>query len=164
VIYGAAASAGQAIGAASMPAGPVLVAASGMFLAAWYGWRRTRSVAFRGRQISKPLARARRTGPFAYGIVLGTGILTIVSTPAVWLGLGCCLAIGSALWGAVYGVSFGTGRALALLHDARWSRTAAPGAVPMLVVGRRLNPQSHFWLFGAAGGLALTGLALAAYA
>jgi hypothetical protein len=34
----------------------------------------------------------------------------------------------------------------------------------MLVVGRRLDPRSHFWLCGTAGGLALTGLVLAAYA
>ncbi|MGH3225653.1 MAG: amidohydrolase family protein, partial [Streptosporangiaceae bacterium] len=49
-------------GAAGIPADPALIAASGVFLAGWYGWRRTRSRAFRGRQISKPLARARRTG------------------------------------------------------------------------------------------------------
>jgi len=34
----------------------------------------------------------------------------------------------------------------------------------MLVLGRRLNPSSRFWLCGVADGLALTGLALAAYA
>jgi hypothetical protein len=90
------------------------------------------------------LARARRTGPFAYGIVLGTGILTIVSMPAVWLGLGCCLAIGSAPWGLPMAYRSAQAGQLVLLHDARRSRTAAPGAVPMLVVGRRLSPQSQF--------------------
>lgn len=52
------------------------------------------------------------------------------------------------------------GRALVLLHDARRARTAPPGAVPMLVLARRLNPGSR--LCGVAGGLALAGLAAAA--
>jgi len=98
------------------------------------------------------VARARRTGSFAYGIVLGTGILTIVSAPAVWLGLACCLAIGNAAWGAVYGVSFGTGRALVLhatlagparRHRAHARpRTQAQPEQPVLAVRGRRRPRA----------------------
>lgn len=161
--YGIAAWVGQVAGVAGPATGLLALAVSGIVLAGWYSWRRTRPVAFRGRQISKGLARARRTGPLMYGVVLGTGILTIVSTPAVWLGLACCLAVGRLGWGAVYGAAFGTGRALTLLHDTYRSRSAAPGALVMLVVGRRLDPRSHFWLGGIACGLMLTGLALVPY-
>ena len=46
----------------------------------------------------------------------------------------CRLAVGSAPRRAIYGASFGTGRALVLLHDTRRFREASPGAVPMFIV------------------------------
>lgn len=158
VTYGAVATAGDLLGTNGLPLGPALVVASGGLLAAWYGWRRTRLPMGDGRQISRRLARARYTGPLAYGAVLGTGVLTIVSTPAVWLGLACCLVIGNPAWGAAYGGFFGVGRALMLAYDARRSRGMAPGGVVVLVANRQLG-QNRFWLGGVAGGLMLMALA-----
>lgn len=91
-------------------------------------------------------------------------MLTIVSTPAVWLGLCCCLAAGAPLWGGLYGLSFGGGRALMLIHDSLRSRSVAgpPATVGLLVIGRQLDPRNRFWWIGTAGGLALLGLAAAA--
>jgi hypothetical protein len=161
VTYGAVALAGHLAGMGGLPLGPALVAASGAFLAAWYGWRRTRRPMAGGRQISKRLARARRVGPLAYGAVLGTGVLTIVSTPAVWLGLACCLAIGNPAWGAAYGATFGGGRALMLAYDTRRSRGMGAEGVAVLAATRQVGP-SRFWLGGVAGGLGLTALAATA--
>ena len=126
--------------------------------------KRKHPLAPAGRQISKRLARARGVGPLAYGMVLGTGVLTIISTPAVWLGLACCFAVGDPVWGAVYGVSFGVGRAAMLTHNTLKSRGISAAGVAMLVLGRQLDPRSKFWWCGVVGGLVLTGLAVTAVA
>jgi hypothetical protein len=165
--YAAMGWAGQAAGLPSLRIGEPLLLASAAFVAGWHGWwRRTRPKASSGRQISKRLARAHGTGAAAYGAVLGVGVLTIVSTPAVWLGLCCCLAAGAPAWGGLYGLSFGGGRALMLIHDSLRSRAVngPPAAVGLLVIGRQLDPRNRFWWIGTAGGLALLGLAAAAIA
>jgi len=132
-----------------------------VFLIGWYGWwRRARPRASGGRQISKRLARAHVFGPLAYGAVLGAGVLTIVSTPAVWLGLACCLLVGVPAWGSAYGVAFGAGRAFMLLLDARWSQGKPPVAVGFRIVAREADPRSRFWRFGVVSGLAVLCLAL----
>ena len=158
VTYGLIALIGHLLGMDALPLGPAFVAASGVLLAIWYGWRRARRPMGQGIQISKRLARARLVGPLAYGAVLGAGVLTIVSTPAVWLGAACCLATGSPAWGAAYGAFFGAGRALMLAYDSARSRGMPPDGVVMLVASRHLG-QSRFWVGGVAGGLALAGLA-----
>jgi hypothetical protein len=156
--YGLIALIGRRLGMDALRLGPAFVAASGVLLAIWYGWRRARRPMGRGVQISKRLARARLAGPLAYGAVLGAGVLTIVSTPAVWLGGACCLATGSPAWGTAYGAFFGTGRALMLARDSARSRGMPPDGVVMLVASRQLG-QNRFWMGAVAGGLTLAGLA-----
>jgi hypothetical protein len=159
--YAALGLAGQELRLNGLRVGPALLVASGAFLAIWHGWwKRIRPIAPTGRQISKTLARAPRARPFAYGAVLGAGMLTIVSTPAVWLGAGCSLLLGSFAWGGLYGLSFGMGRGLMLAHDAYRFRDRPPAAAGFLVLGRVVDPRSRFWVVGAAGGLTLAGLAV----
>jgi hypothetical protein len=142
--------------------GAGLLAGSGAIIMVRHGWWwRGRPVVASGRQISKRLARAPAIGPVAYGAVLGTGVLTIMSTPAVWLGLCCCVAIGGPGWGSAYGASFGIGRWLMLVLDARRSRGKPPAAAGLLALGRQIDPSSRFRLVGLLGGLAVLGAAAA---
>lgn len=157
--YGTAGAAGWALRLPDLSAGLPLIAASGLFLAAWHGGVLGRRGTAEGRQISKRLARARRIGPLAYGAVLGTGVLTIISTPAVWLGMLCCLAMGSPAWGAAYGLSFGAGRTTMLGYDTGRSRGLTPGGVTFLVLERQLGPARRYRWCAVAGGLVLLALA-----
>lgn len=80
----------------------------------------------------------------------------------MWLGLACCFAVGDPAWGAVYGASFGVGRAVMLAYDTFKTRGVSAAGVAMLVLGRQVDPRNRFWWCGVVGGLVLAGLAVAA--
>jgi hypothetical protein len=160
--YGAVGQVGHALGLWKLPIGLPLFIASGLLLGAWYYWQRKRPSASQGRQISKRLARASGIGPIAYGAVLGVGLLTIVSTPAVWLGLVCCLGVGRAASGVVYGMSFGAGRAFVLVHDSHQVGRGAPEQIVLHVLGRQLDPKSYFPWYGILAGVTMVSLAAVA--
>jgi hypothetical protein len=71
---------------------------------------------------------------FGFGIQLGAGVVTIVSTAAVYVTFAACWLAGGALPGLVIGAVFGAARAAALF-GAR--RVRDPGALQEL--GRRLR-------------------------
>lgn len=160
--YGAVGQVGHVLGLWKLPIGLPLFLASGLALGAWYYRKQQQPSASQGRQISKRLARASGIGPLAYGAVLGVGLLTIVSTPAVWLGLVCCLGLGRAASGVVYGMSFGAGRALVLVRDSRQVGRGAPEQIVLHVLRRQLDPKSSFPWYGMLAGVTMIGVAAVA--
>jgi hypothetical protein len=75
---------------------------------------RTRYLFKSGRQIRRSVAYAGIPGAFAYGTVMGIGLLTVTSSPLVVVGSIVCMldgaAFGSWWWGVVYGCGFAIGR------------------------------------------------------
>jgi hypothetical protein len=117
----------------------------------WHAFRGDQLLAWPRRQIRREVAHHPRYGMVVYGAVLGVGVLTLVTTPLVWIGAVGVVSSGSPLIGLTYGVGFGLGRAAVLgaqytLQRARSDRgsPALPhqtgvirvvGAVGMLVLG-----------------------------
>lgn len=78
-----------------------------------------------GRQANRELARS-KLGVIYFGVLLGFGLATQVSTPLFYAGTMAALAEGS-LWGALYGLGFGLGR-------------SAPALTGVLLAERGLRP------------------------
>lgn len=128
------------------------VFAGGLLLGlVWHAFRGDQLFAWPRRQIRRDMAHHPRYGMIVYGAVLGVGMLTLVTTPLVWVGTLGVVASGSPTVGAIYGLGFGLGRASVLgaqytLQRARPERgsPALPhqtgvvrvlGAVGIVVVG-----------------------------
>jgi hypothetical protein len=117
----------------------------------WHAFRGDQLFPWPRRQIRREMAHHPRYGMVVYGAVLGVGVLTLVTTPLVWVGALGVVTSGSPIVGAVYGLGFGLGRAAVLgtqytLQRARPERgsPALPhqtrvirvlGAVGLLVLG-----------------------------
>jgi hypothetical protein len=56
-------------------------------------------------------------GGLIFGSALGVGLITVISTPLVLVGAAFTTLLASPLLGAVYGLSFGLGRALQLVAE-----------------------------------------------
>jgi hypothetical protein len=83
--------------------------------ACWYAWPQSSWLKHPRHQLRRSLVLRDHVGAIAFGSVLGVGWLTASSTPFMWIGIPASLAAGSPVWGAVYGLSFGLGRASHLL-------------------------------------------------
>lgn len=126
--------------------------ASAILLLAWYLSQGRQPRASTGRQINRRLAQSGGMGAFAYGVVLGVGLLTVVATPAVWLGLGLSLLLGSWAWGLAFGVGFGSGRSAAVAAEL-FSRSERD--IGMRVLERQLSRSSPIRFVGVATGVGL---------
>jgi hypothetical protein len=95
-----------------------------------------------------------------FGVQLGTGLLTIVSTSAVYLTFLAAALAGGALAGSIVGLGFGLARAWTLVPA---TRVRGPGdllwADGML---QRWRAPVHRTALAATGAVALTAVALAA--
>jgi hypothetical protein len=87
--------------------------------------------------------RWRRTMPlpralFLYGLLLGTGVTTLVPAAAAWALLVLCVALGSVPGAVVVGLCFAAGRALPVLvlaaRDAETALAERPGGLRILRV------------------------------
>jgi sulfite exporter TauE/SafE len=65
---------------------------------------------------------------FGFGLQLGLGVVTIVTTAAVYLTWVAAFVTGSAAWGAVVGIAFGLSRALPVLAAGSVRTPEAIGA------------------------------------
>lgn len=65
---------------------------------------------------------------FGYGVQLGVGLVTIVTSPLLYAALALAVLTGSPLGGALVGFSFGLARALPVLALRRVTTAAALGA------------------------------------
>ncbi len=81
---------------------------------AWHALRGDHLFTWPRRQIRRDVALHPRYGMFIYGAVLGVGVLTLVTTPLVWLGGLGVVASGSPVVGAILGLAFGLARATVL--------------------------------------------------
>lgn len=159
LLYGALAEAGSLLwGSPNRTERGLAIALAGLILLARYGRTRRAPIPPSGRQISKRMARSGSLGAFAYGAVLGAGILTVVSTPAVWLGAGLSLFTGAWSWGLLYGAAFGAGRSLLLITTYIAGDSADP-EIALRIVERGLSPRSATRLIGILGGAFITFLA-----
>lgn len=159
LLYGALAEAGSLLwGSRNRTDRGIAIAVAGLVVLDRYGRPRTAPIPPSGRQISKRLARSGSLGAFAYGAVLGAGILTVVSTPAVWLGAGLSLFTGAWRWGVLYGAAFGAGRSLLLITTYITGDSADP-EIALRIVEKDLSPRSANRLLGILGGGFITVLA-----
>lgn len=103
---------------------------------AWYLLRASRFPgSLEGRQANRELARS-KPGVLYFGMLLGTGLFTQMSTPLVYAGLALSLAEGAA-WGALFGVGFGLGRSAPAFAGAFLGADAVgPGTVANAVTLR----------------------------
>jgi hypothetical protein len=109
-----------------------------------------------GVQANRDLASRRRAGLLYFGGVLGPGILTVMSTPLVWVGVAFCLA-GGVVWGVLYGMSFGFGRSvLGLVVASIKGRDLDAGQLTDHVLGMKSRVR---WV-GLATAVACVGLAV----
>ena len=81
---------------------------------AWHALRGDHLFTWPRRQIRRDVALHPRYGMVVYGAVLGVGVLTLVTTPLVWLGALGAVASGSPVVGAILGLGFGLARATVL--------------------------------------------------
>jgi hypothetical protein len=91
-----------------------------------------------------------------FGVQLGFGAVTIVTSASTYLAWWFELASGSTLWGAVIGASFGLARALPLfamagIRDAGGLRRRNAAIVTALPTARRLTIGAQFATAGALG-------------
>jgi hypothetical protein len=91
-----------------------------------------------------------------FGIQLGFGAVTIVTSASTYLAWWFELATGSALWATVIGASFGVARALPLLamsgvHDTGGLRRRNAAIVTALPTARRITVGAQFATAGLLG-------------
>ena len=91
-----------------------------------------------------------------FGVQLGFGAVTIVTSASTYLAWWFELASGSPLWGAVIGASFGLARALPLfamsgVHDAGALRRRNAAIVTALPTARRIAIGAQFATAGLLG-------------
>lgn len=85
------------------------------FAAVWYVWPWSIPIPSPKRQVARhPAVYVPVTGALIFGGLLGTGLLTKIVTPFVWVGVASSFVSGSFLWGLLYGVGFGFGRSIHL--------------------------------------------------
>ena len=125
MFYGALGLLGAVVpGTSTTLAGYVL--AGGLLLGfVWHALRGDHLFGWPRRQIRREAALHPRYGMLIYGAVLGVGVLTLVTTPLVWVGVFGAVASGSPAIGALYGLAFGLGRTI-VLGVQYWLHRAAP--------------------------------------
>jgi len=119
----------------SKPLSLIALAVGGLWCLAWYIWPSPRLLPSPSKQLNRQYVEVPVIGSAAFGGVLGIGLLTLVTTPLVWVGALTVLASGSVVLGAVYGASFALGRASQLLWDR--VRAQRPASEIGLWVARR---------------------------
>lgn len=108
----------------------------------WYLLRASRFPgSLQGRQANRELARS-RPGVLYFGMLLGTGLFTQMSTPLVFAGLALSLAEGAA-WGALFGVGFGLGRSAPALAGPFLAASAVSPVTAANAVTVRFQPQAR---------------------
>ncbi len=140
----------------ALPLAAAMYAAAGIWHAsARNGFPHDRSGIQANRQLVRGLA-----GRAYFGALLGTGILTEMSTPLVWSGLIYSVAAGLPA-AALYGMGFGFGRsAPALAAIPAHKRPVDYGAVAVFVLWVIRRPLRYVGIVAAAAG-AFVALALA---
>ncbi len=134
---------------------PYVITALGALLSAlWYLLAYPRWLPSSKKQMNRRTANLPGVGLYAYGAVLGVGVLTIVTTPLLWVGMLHAFLSRSMLWGAVFGAAFGLGRVLPLAVHVSVGTPAQAVDLRILAVSRwRVR------LFGVAAGMSLAVLA-----
>lgn len=115
-------------------------------LAASFLWHIRGRPTFRGAkaeiQANRQWATSRRFGRVYFGVLLGAGLLTAMTTPLVFAGAGLA-AVNGPGWGVAYGAGFGTGRSIptfaAVFASATGSDVSPASVTDRLVIrGGRL--------------------------
>ena len=114
VLYGALGLLGGVVPGTSTSLARTVFAVGLMLGLVWHTLRGDHLFAWPRRQIRRDVAHHPRHGMVVYGMVLGAGVLTLVTTPLVWLGVLGAVVSGSPRVGIAYGVSFGLARAAVL--------------------------------------------------
>ncbi len=154
---------GAAAGTLAQP-GPALVAVLAGILAlggAVADWRRW-PVPSLHRQVNEDWLTRYRGWVYGagFGLQLGLGVATIVTTAAVYVMLGLAVLTGSAAGGAAVGAAYGTTRGLTLLAVARVDRPDRLRAVHRTMqawapAGRRAATLAQLAVVALAGGVLL---------
>jgi hypothetical protein len=127
-----------------------------VIIAIWHGQSRFNWLPSSRRQMRKEVAAAGIRGAAVYGAVIGIGVLTIVTSPSVWVGFITVLVTGSSSWGAIYGASFATARMAYFLAQRRIGVPSDPTEV-----SRRVIKARRTWVppVGVLGGICVACLA-----
>jgi hypothetical protein len=123
----------------------------------WHVFGRSRAFRFPKFQVNRATVSRRSIGVYIYGGLLGIGLLTLVSTPAVFVGALAVFLAGSAQLGAAFGISFGVGRTVSL------AAAALPRAANQIEAGDRvyryqMPAARYIALFGAVPAMLVLGL------
>src|SRR5260370_26842353 len=118
-------------------AGRLSLIAGAAIIAIWHGQSRFNWLPSSRRQMSKEVATAGIRGAAVYGAVIGIGVLTVVTSPSVWVGFITVLVTGSPSWGAIYGASFAGARMAHFLTQRRIGVPGDPNVVVLIVTARR---------------------------
>jgi hypothetical protein len=113
------------------------------------------------RQVDERWLRAYRGWVYGlgFGFQLGAGVITVVSTTAVYVTFAACLLVGDVWLGLAIGGTFGTVRAATLIAAARVTDTSA-----LLALGARLQrwaPRARRLALAGELGLAIVAVAAA---
>jgi hypothetical protein len=109
--------------------------------ACWYAVPALRWLPSTNRQVRRSVALIPLVGAVVFGGVFGAGILTVVVTPLVWIGLAVTFLSGSVVWGATYGAAFALGRITQLLLQYHEGAAEPVSVIHRIMLGQGLLLQ-----------------------
>jgi hypothetical protein len=128
-IYALLAVTGSALPDAFQREAAVVVGAAAAFAGIWYVLPTTWLPSSRWQVARNPIVYRPGIGAAVFGAFLGTGLLTRITTPFVWVGLLAVIDAGRGTAGLAYGAAFALGRTLQLVVSYRWPAATASALV-----------------------------------
>lgn len=158
--YGLLGAIGALLPGTSPVVGVVVMGAGCALTLVWFAFPSSLSLPSPRKQLNRKWTSVPNLGAAVFGVVLGIGLLTLITTPLVWIGVVAAFVAGSPLAGATYGLGFGLGRTAQVLRMRCHGQACATGEVALALARRG---KLHHWL-GATAAAALALVCLVGYA